>query len=151
MYNTILEISIVEDLKKYNAMQAPHQYRDHKIIIHDGSWHFSRMDTREQLYDFCKLLGIEITEKINDDGLFSYYRTNTTLTDMNNLTFWDLSDVPTNATKIKGLSNGAIVDCYFLRDGDNLTIYRPNPNAKNVYKEMEFKKEMEFRRNNVYF
>ena len=151
MNKSILEISIVEDLEKYNAIQAPSQRRENKIIIHDGGWHFSRMDTREQLQDFCRLLGIEITEKINDDGLLSYYRTNTTLLDMSNLTFWDLSDVPTNATKIKGLSNGAIVDCYFLRNGNDLTIYRPNPNAKNVYKKMEFEKEMEFRRNSVYF
>lgn len=151
MYNTMLEISIVDDLDKYNKFHSRHQERRHKIIIHKGQWHFSRMDTRKQLDAFCKMLGIKMTEKTIDNEIVKYYRTDTALIDMSNLTFWNLTDVPSTATKIKGLSNGSIVDCYFLREGDRLTIYRPNPNAKNVYKKMEFEKELEFRRNNIYF
>lgn len=38
--------------------------------------------------------------------------------------FWSLDEVPENARR---------VDCYITDDGQTATVYRPNPNAKNVY------------------
>ena len=37
------------------------------------------------------------------------------------------------AKPIKALSNGSIVDCYFINDGERVKFYRCNPNAKNFY------------------
>ena len=47
--------------------------------------------------------------------------------------FWNLDDVPANARCFVSLCNGEYVDCYITDDGRTATIYRPNPNAKNVY------------------
>ena len=50
--------------------------------------------------------------------------------------FWSLDELPEGVRPIKALSNGSIVTCYFLNDGETVTIYRPNPNAKAVYHPM---------------
>ena len=47
--------------------------------------------------------------------------------------FWRLDDVPENARRFVSLCNGEYVDCYITDDGQTATVYRPNPNAKNVY------------------
>ena len=49
--------------------------------------------------------------------------------------------------KLKGYSNGSLVDCYISIDEDRVTVYRPNPNAKEVYNRMEIKESREFREN----
>lgn len=41
-----------------------------------------------------------------------------------------------------------IVDCYFLNDGETIHIYRPNPNAKEVYKPLSLKDHINFVKNN---
>lgn len=38
------------------------------------------------------------------------------------------------AKPIKALSNGSIVDCYFINNGKRVRFYRCNPNAKDFYK-----------------
>jgi hypothetical protein len=50
------------------------------------------------------------------------------------LHFLTLSELPKGRRKFKALSNGSIVDCYFKRNGKNIIIYRPNPNAKEIFK-----------------
>nr|DAW37505.1 MAG TPA: hypothetical protein [Caudoviricetes sp.] len=47
--------------------------------------------------------------------------------------FWSLDEVPENARRFVSLCNGEYVDCYITDDGQTATVYRPNPNAKNVY------------------
>ena len=47
--------------------------------------------------------------------------------------FWSLDEIPENARRFVSLCNGEYVDCYITDDGQTATIYRPNPNAKNVY------------------
>lgn len=47
--------------------------------------------------------------------------------------FWSLGEVPENARRFVSLCNGEYVDCYITDDGQTATVYRPNPNAKNVY------------------
>ena len=60
--------------------------------------------------------------------------------------FWKLSDLPEGAKPFKALSNGSIVTCYFLNDGKEITIYRPNPNAKEVYQPLELKEHIAHRK-----
>lgn len=38
------------------------------------------------------------------------------------------------AKPIKALSNGSIVDCYYINNGKDVKFYRCNPNAKKFYK-----------------
>lgn len=62
--------------------------------------------------------------------------------------FWKLSDIPENAKPFKALSNGSIVNCFFLNNGETIHIYRPNPNAKEVYKPLALKERIKFVKNN---
>lgn len=57
--------------------------------------------------------------------------------------FWNMDEVPNNATRFIGLENGSYVDCYSVIDADKTTIYRPNPNAKTVYLPYEYKEIVE--------
>lgn len=48
--------------------------------------------------------------------------------------FWKSEDLPNTAKKFIALENGSYVDLYADDHGKAVTIYRPNPNAKDVYK-----------------
>ena len=48
------------------------------------------------------------------------------------------------AKKIKALSNGSIVDCLFINDGERVKFYRCNPNAKDFYKPLSLKQHIKF-------
>jgi len=50
------------------------------------------------------------------------------------------------ATKFKCLSNGSIVDGYFLNDGQRVKIYRCNPNARDFYKPLSTQEHINFQR-----
>lgn len=52
----------------------------------------------------------------------------------------------TKATKFKCLSNGSIVDAYFLNDGQRIKIYRCNPNARDFYKPLTTEEHIKFQR-----
>ena len=52
--------------------------------------------------------------------------------------------------KFKGLSNGSIVDCYAGIGENIIEIFRPNPNAKEVYQPMTHEEEMKYRKENWY-
>ena len=47
--------------------------------------------------------------------------------------FWHQDEVPVDAEWFLGLENGSYVNLYAVDKGDKVTIYRPNPNAKEVY------------------
>ncbi len=47
--------------------------------------------------------------------------------------FWNIEEIPEDAKKFVGLSNGSYVDCYYADIEEIRTIFRPNPNAKEVY------------------
>jgi hypothetical protein len=50
------------------------------------------------------------------------------------------------ATKFKFLSNGSLVDGYFLNDGQRIKIYRCNPNARDFYKPLSTEERINFQR-----
>jgi hypothetical protein len=62
--------------------------------------------------------------------------------------FWKLDEMHEGARPFLGLSNGSVVTCYFTNDGETITIYRPNPNAHEVYQplplEEHIKHQMRF-------
>lgn len=53
--------------------------------------------------------------------------------------FWKSSDVPKGAKEFVALCNGSYVKHYYIvrSDGSHL-IYKPNPNAKSVYRPMDY-------------
>ena len=58
--------------------------------------------------------------------------------------FWKMEEIPENAVKYTDLSNGSLVDCYYTNEDNIYTVYRPNSNAKEVYKPMELKQHIEY-------
>lgn len=79
-------------------------------------------------------------------GTWRRYSVNRELDDTHGGGFWKLSEIPDGAKKIKGLSNGNIVDCYIWNDGETLHVYRPNPNAKEVYKPLPIDEHIKYMR-----
>lgn len=53
--------------------------------------------------------------------------------------FWDISEVPKEAEPYYDLANGNYVKCYILDEGHKVTTYKPNPNAKEVYKPLDYR------------
>ena len=132
-YNS-LSISVVEDLRQYNE-DNPRNQREYKYIVHYDMWHLFSTNEKHIYKEFLEKFNIK-KELRNDSDNFKYYVTNTFYKDTNG-GFWSLKDLPLDAKHIKGMSNGSLVDCFYTLDykgNDNvLTVYRPNPNAKNVY------------------
>ena len=52
--------------------------------------------------------------------------------------FWDISEVPQEAQPYYDLCNGSYVQCYILDKGNEVITYKPNPNAKEVYKPLDY-------------
>ena len=63
-------------------------------------------------------------------GIWRKYSVNRKLDDSHNGGFWKLSDLPEGVKKIKGYSNGSIVDCYVLNDGGNPPCIPAKPERK---------------------
>lgn len=144
------------DYKLHPAMQ-----REKKIIIHDGwQWHIGNINSNthlQEMLDFFEIKLTDINSEVthNTTGKIVFYNLSKNINNPCNGGFWSMEQLQEMSKgqklkKIKGLSNGSIVDCY-IGIGENVVdIYRPNPNAKNVYKRMELLDELNYRRNNWY-
>jgi hypothetical protein len=129
------------------TLDKPHEQHRSKIIIHRESQFYSAdFNNIKQLDLFAETLGFTynlVEEKpFLGDNTNIYRRYEMSRNIKNALYyFWKKEDIPEDARPIKALSNGSIVTCYFTNDGENITIYRPNPNAtlenKNRYKTQE--------------
>ena len=108
-------------------------------------WFFATFDDRSQLDRFVKTVGCNYKLFEKTTGLV-YYECDRHFVDSPGGGFWDLKELPKDAKLIKALSNGSIVDCYFTNDGKTIKFYRPNPNAKNVYKPLPLKEHIEYQK-----
>lgn len=124
-------------------------YHRSKIIIHKPlMFYFAEFDTMEQLQFFADTLGFtfemreERPQARHENGVYREYNISHKIIDDNIGKFWKLSDLPEGVKPFKALSNGSIVTCYFLNDGETITIYRPNPNAEKVYKPLEIQEHI---------
>lgn len=145
------EIKVARSYKEMTyitTLDKPHkQYHRSKVIIHyDYQFHLADFDSIEQLDLFAETLGFTydlVEEKpfLNDNAnIYRRYKMSHIIKNPE-CGFWKMEDVPKDAKAIIALSNGSLVTCYFVNDGKNITIYRPNPNAtaenKNRYKTQE--------------
>ena len=115
------------------------QYHRSKIIIHSGNgFYYAEFNTIEQLQHHAEMLGFTY-ELISEEeskryGMYSRYKMSHKIYDPCDGGFCSHEDLPDGSKPFKALSNGKIVTCYFYNDGKNIKIYRPNPNAEDVYK-----------------
>lgn len=122
-------------------------HRSHVIIHKDYQWQFADMDNMEQLQFLADTLGFgfELVEERawSNGGTYRKYNMSHRIDSPCNGGFWKREDVPADAKPIKAFSNGSIVTCYYTNDGETIKIYRPNPNATEVYKPLTTKQHIE--------
>lgn len=115
------------------------------------AFNIASFENEKQMKKYLKKLGVRAIDR----NLYSSFESRGTDYDIKDdkVSFWDKKDLPRGVKKLKALSNGSIVNCYFLRDEKNkeIIIFRPNPNAKKVYHPLSAKKHIKFQlKNGVY-
>ena len=119
------------------------QYRH---ILTKDVYSYTAFRTDKGLNDFIKRTGanfIKHSEVMTaDHGKVQWFAAENI--EIQEKLFWKMEDIPENAVKYTDLSNGSLVDCYYTNENNIYTQYRPNPNAKEVYKPMGLKQHLEY-------
>jgi hypothetical protein len=118
----------------------------YRFIVTKGYTSWRAYQTVAGLKYFLKNFGLEIdasrTEYIDSRHLGNGRWVNMTCkekkVDDDFRGFWDISEVPQGAKPYYDLCNGSYVQCYILDKGDEVITYKPNPNAKEVYKPLDY-------------
>lgn len=84
-----------------------------------------------------KIKNVEVKESYSHQGetIKTYYFEPIEIDEP--LTFWNIEDVK-GMTPFIGLCNGSYVVCYYEHYENGVKIMKPNPNAKNVYNELDY-------------
>lgn len=129
---------------------TPRNLSGYKAVIRRADqyfyYHMASFYNMEQLRRFCKKFNIALLPKDENDSVI-IFETSKKIMDSNRK-FWKLSDLPKNAKPIFALSNGSIVKCYYTNTKTTVRIYRPNPNAKEIYQPLPFKKHIAHHKKN---
>ena len=119
------------------------QYRH--ILIKDV-YSYTAFRTDKGLNDFIKRTGANFIKQNEvmtaDHGKVQWFVAENI--EIHEKLFWKMEDIPENAVKYTDLSNGSLVDCYYTSENNIYTVYRPNCNAKEVYKPMELRQHLEY-------
>lgn len=103
----------------------------------NGIWSIASFDREEQLDRFAQTVGFtyQLVEEHQHPqfGIYREYCIDRKIQDAFMGGFCKKEDLPADAKPIMALSNGNIVTCYFTNDGEQITFFRPNPNAKDIY------------------
>ena len=120
--------------------------KQYKHILTKGAYAYTAFRTDKGLNDFIKRTGISLTKHNEvmtaDHGKVQWFAAENI--EIQEKLFWKMEDIPENAVKYTVLSNGSLVDCYYTNENNIYTVYRPNCNAKEVYKPMELKQHLEY-------
>lgn len=93
--------------------------------------------TRNQLDEFLQKYGLSMTEHSSWDTGQKWRLSH----NFKNEYFWKLEDLPKDVKPILAMCNGSLVDCYIQVTDHEIITWRPNPNAKEVYKPYDYKSE----------
>lgn len=119
-----------------------HRY---KVIIHRGMYYFAEFPSIEAFKLFAHTIGFDYTfdhmDSCDNHLFISYFTVNRNFVEgkphkwagWDFEYFWSKDELPSGCKPILGFSNGSLVTCYFTNDGETVTIFRPNPNATEVY------------------
>ena len=110
----------------------------------DTLWFFGVFNSKKALDRFAEKVGFSYKLVEKQGGLVTYICDRKFYSSENY--FRSLEEIPENAKPIKALSNGGIVDCFFVNNGSEIIFYRPNPNAKEVYKPLSLTEGIEYTR-----
>ena len=122
---------------------------DYKYIITKGACAYCAFHTEKGFNQFIKIANLKlenprIVESEECGKVFTYIID----AEIIETSFWDSTDIPVGANKFKGLSNGSYVDCYYVHTDNGSIIFRPNPNAKEVYKPLTLQEHLAYSRVN---
>ena len=120
--------------------------KQYRHILTKGAYAYTAFRTDKGLADFIKRTGADFIRQnevitAEHGKVQSFIAENIEIQEK---LFWKMEDIPENAVKYTDLSNGSLVDCYYTSESNVYTQYRPNPNAKEVYKPMELKQHVEY-------
>lgn len=115
------------------------EMHEYKVIIHrDWSQQFKGFSNMSELDKFAKQLGFSYSLVANwNNGILgncNKYIIHHIIDDPCDRSFWALEELPVGARKVTLMENGHNVTCYFTNDGTSIHLFRPNPNAKDVYR-----------------
>ena len=118
----------------------------YKHILTKGAYAYTAFRTDKGLNDFIKRTGADFIKQnevitAEHGKVQSFAAENIEIQEKS---FWRMEDIPENAVKYTDLSNGSLVDCYYTNENNIYTVYRPNCNAKEVYKPMELRQHIEY-------
>ena len=118
----------------------------YKHILTKGAYAYTAFRTDKGLNDFIKRTGTNFIKQnevmtAEQGKVQSFIAENIEIQEK---LFRTMEEIPENAVKYTDLSNGSLVDCYYTNVNNIYTVYRPNPNAKEVYKPMELKQHIEY-------
>ena len=136
----------------YKEITERQQYKVVILNYKESMFHTASFKTIEQFKRFIKLFNIKLnyieTWNKGTNKEVKHYKTDYTIIDNFYGGFWETPKMTKTMKKIKALSNGSIVDCYIKRDNRNktITILRPNPNAKEVYKPLTTDEHIAFQK-----
>lgn len=120
-------MKLIPDNKIY--FNNPHymEQRRSKVVIMDTMFMyiFKEFRTIREFKDWAVYVGF--TYRKDDSG--QYYSNLFLKSEY----FWKLEELPDGCKPVEDWCNGSKVRCFAHNDGHTLTIYRPNPNAKDVY------------------
>ena len=137
----------------------PAMRRESRIIIHDGyQWQIGNIRNDEELQEVLDFLEISLTDiehevEWESTGKVTHYNLSKNINNPCDGGFWNMEQLQgmsegQTLKKFKGYSNGSIVDCYAGIGDSIVDIYRPNPNAKEVYKPMVLEEHLNYIKNN---
>ena len=118
---------------------------EYKYLIKKGMYAYTAFHTEKGFNQFLEIANIKlneprIIESEKHGKLYSYLIDS----EIDEILFWELEEVPKEAKKFKGLSNGSYVDCYYIHTENGAKIFRPNPNAKEVYKPLSLDEHIKY-------
>ena len=125
---------------------------DLRAYIGDAYWHTGSFRTLKAFRRFVRRFGLHLTPLGSYAGASGVeVERHAVRETFSSHFFWRCSDLPEGARRFRALSNGSIVWCFWKRTGDHIDIYRPNPNAKAVYRPLSLQRHIAFsRRNGIY-
>lgn len=116
------------------------EHMDYKFIITKGATSWTAYKTVNGFKQFMKVYGLQIDPTKTQIQDCFYTKDRIMLikfkpSKFNEYSFWKLDDIPNfkKCKKFTGLSNGSYVDCYYKKLKHGNIVYRPNPNATEVY------------------
>ncbi|PGF04968.1 hypothetical protein [Bacillus toyonensis] len=121
-----------------------------KFVVHymGTTFQMNEFNTRTQLDSWFKLMGITLVHIDTNSSGVTTYRIDQVIQE---ILFWNLVELPQGVKRHKGVSNGDIVDCYVFVQQGVTTVFRPNPNAKEVYKPLTIDERIAFKNDNKKF